>query len=314
GSPRLITDTAGNLVAKQKYLPFGEEIQLSGSTKNTHKFTGHERDAETGLDYMIGRYYSRSHARFSGADPVLGSNLYTYVSNNPLVLVDPYGMEEFNAMADGLASMAAQGHCGHCGISNPGLGAAMNGEYDANGEFQITGTPGVPFDYDADDPIFGPFGMFKYITPPKQEEYNAFKSFASQVEGFIRGNKPDLSLAHEAYVTRTTSSIENGVETVTVTSQKVWVFPSGPEIVSAELSGPLGRVTGFSAHALNRIIQRGVAPNRILDALKNPIRLGPVTLRDGRPSQVIYGRYANVVQNPETGRIITTWSTTGRIP
>jgi len=38
------------------YLPFGE--QISGGTSTTHKFTGKERDAETGLDYFGARYFS----------------------------------------------------------------------------------------------------------------------------------------------------------------------------------------------------------------------------------------------------------------
>jgi RHS repeat-associated protein len=66
------------------------------------KFTGKERDDETGLDYFIARYYSSTHGRFSSPDPLLSSgreaepqswNRYNYCSNNPLNIIDPSGLD-----------------------------------------------------------------------------------------------------------------------------------------------------------------------------------------------------------------------------
>jgi len=48
------------------YLPYGE--QIAGGTFTTHKFTGYERDAESGLDYAAARYYSSSLGRFMSVD------------------------------------------------------------------------------------------------------------------------------------------------------------------------------------------------------------------------------------------------------
>lgn len=69
----------------------------------TAVFTGKERDAETGLDYFLARYYSGAQGRFTSADPVFMSklrigdpqqwNLYAYVRNNPGKYVDPDGRE-----------------------------------------------------------------------------------------------------------------------------------------------------------------------------------------------------------------------------
>jgi RHS repeat-associated protein len=65
------------------------------------KFTGYERDAETGLDYAQARYFSSAQGRFTSADPLTASgeptdpqtwNRYAYVSNNPLVYADPSGL------------------------------------------------------------------------------------------------------------------------------------------------------------------------------------------------------------------------------
>lgn len=66
------------------------------------RFTGKERDAETGLDYFGARYYGSSMGRFMSPDPITLTsahqadpqqiNLYSYVRNNPLIPTDPSGM------------------------------------------------------------------------------------------------------------------------------------------------------------------------------------------------------------------------------
>ncbi|HSU30873.1 MAG TPA: RHS repeat-associated core domain-containing protein [Bryobacteraceae bacterium] len=65
------------------------------------RFTGKERDTETGLDYFGARFYGSALGRFTSPDPVFFQkamladpqrwNLYAYVRNNPLALVDPKG-------------------------------------------------------------------------------------------------------------------------------------------------------------------------------------------------------------------------------
>jgi len=66
------------------------------------------------------------------------------------------------------------------------------------------------------------------------------------------------------------------------------------------------RITGFAKHGLNRAIERGVKPNAILDAVKNPLKTGNVvTDQLGRQSQRFIGRSAEVVLNPQTGKIIS---------
>jgi RHS repeat-associated protein len=66
------------------------------------RFTGKERDAETGLDYFGARYMSAAQGRFTSPDaPFVDQNpadpqswnLYGYVRNSPLVGIDPDGRE-----------------------------------------------------------------------------------------------------------------------------------------------------------------------------------------------------------------------------
>lgn len=67
------------------------------------KFTGKERDAETGLDYVGARYYGSNMGRFTSPDPKMLSsqrlydpqqwNMYQYGRNNPTTMIDPDGRE-----------------------------------------------------------------------------------------------------------------------------------------------------------------------------------------------------------------------------
>ena len=97
GTIRLITDSAGNKVSEHEYLPYGQE--LTGAGNGVMKFTGHERDADTGMDYMHARFYTSYLGRFMSVDPVLGNtgsggswNRYGYVRGNPIRLIDPKGL------------------------------------------------------------------------------------------------------------------------------------------------------------------------------------------------------------------------------
>ena len=67
----VITDSAGNIKAESDYYPWGGELQITTNDSNHYKFTGKERDSETGLDYFGARYYSNSMARFMSVDLML---------------------------------------------------------------------------------------------------------------------------------------------------------------------------------------------------------------------------------------------------
>jgi RHS repeat-associated protein len=68
-----------------------------------YKFTGKERDSESGLDNFGARYNSANLGRFMSPDPRAISlrrmvdsqqwNMYAYIRNNPMVHVDPDGQE-----------------------------------------------------------------------------------------------------------------------------------------------------------------------------------------------------------------------------
>jgi RHS repeat-associated protein len=107
GSASVITNSTGTMppLEESDYYPYGGEIAVSGSDSNRYKFTGKERDAESGLDYFGARHYASALGRFMIPDwaekPIdvpyanFGNpqslNLYSYVKNNPTTFGDPDG-------------------------------------------------------------------------------------------------------------------------------------------------------------------------------------------------------------------------------
>jgi RHS repeat-associated protein len=67
------------------------------------RYTGKERDAESGNDYFGARYYASSMGRFMTPDPSglyyadpnnpQSFNLYAYAQNSPLIKIDPTGLD-----------------------------------------------------------------------------------------------------------------------------------------------------------------------------------------------------------------------------
>jgi RHS repeat-associated protein len=133
GTVHLVQDHLGNVrllegengvVRRYDYKPFGEALvagvngrattdgyeSSEALSELTTRFTGKERDAETGLDYFGARYFSGAQERFTSPDPVdhpskssfgydgfLAEpqrwNLYAYALNNPLRYIDENGAE-----------------------------------------------------------------------------------------------------------------------------------------------------------------------------------------------------------------------------
>ncbi len=73
----------------------------SGGVPTDFGFAGHRYDSNTGLIYMGARYYDPKLGRFISPDPTVPEpgnpqslNRYSYVENNPLKFIDPYGFEK----------------------------------------------------------------------------------------------------------------------------------------------------------------------------------------------------------------------------
>ena len=106
GTPRLITRAGGEKVAYHVYYPFGEEATVYNQDTERMKFTGHERDLANpsgpgdDLDYMHARHESPVTGRFLSVDSAESDpkfpqswNRDVYTRDNPLVAIDPDGLE-----------------------------------------------------------------------------------------------------------------------------------------------------------------------------------------------------------------------------
>ena len=99
GSTSLVLDSAGLEVAKQSYLPFGEDWGVSATDLPTdYTFTGQREAAEIGLHYYIARWYDSEVGHFIQAESIVPSarnaiayNRFAYVKYNPLIYTDPNG-------------------------------------------------------------------------------------------------------------------------------------------------------------------------------------------------------------------------------
>ena len=99
GSANWITDKNGVPVQYLHYLPYGQLLanqQVSGSTYDErYKFTGKERDEESGYDYFGARYYIPPLLHWSSVDPLAdkypGISPYAYCLWNPIKHKDPNG-------------------------------------------------------------------------------------------------------------------------------------------------------------------------------------------------------------------------------
>ena len=99
GSASLELDENAVIISYEEYHPYGTTSFAStnkdiNAAAKRYRYTGMERDEESGLAYHSARYYLPWLARWLSADPVSiagGLNLYSYVLNNPLRSSDTKG-------------------------------------------------------------------------------------------------------------------------------------------------------------------------------------------------------------------------------
>ncbi len=128
GSPRIKTDASGNVISRNDYLPFGEDLYTSQRTLGVgykpddirRKFTTYKRDAETDLDFAEARYYSSKWGRFVSPDEFTGGpdELFDFAddaSNNPTFYADltnPQSLNKYQYTYNNPLNMTDEdGHC-----------------------------------------------------------------------------------------------------------------------------------------------------------------------------------------------------------
>jgi RHS repeat-associated protein len=113
GSASVELTETGGLISYEEYHSYGTTAFQAGRSAaevslKRYRYTGMERDDETGLEYHTARYYAPWLGRWSSADPVGikdNINLYQYVSGNPVLLADPQGLSGWDRFFGGLKAV-----------------------------------------------------------------------------------------------------------------------------------------------------------------------------------------------------------------
>lgn len=101
GSCCLETNESGEIISYEEYHPFGTTsyqamtIGVTAAAKR-YRYTGMERDDESGLNYHNARYYIPWLGRWMNPDPIGigdGINVYAYCRNNPVTYCDTSGTQ-----------------------------------------------------------------------------------------------------------------------------------------------------------------------------------------------------------------------------
>ena len=100
GSSSLELDHQAQIISYEEYTPYGstsyQAVTKSVEVAKRYRFSGKQRDTETGLYYFGARYYAPWLARWCTPDPAGLSdahNLYIYAQLNPIGMVDPLGVD-----------------------------------------------------------------------------------------------------------------------------------------------------------------------------------------------------------------------------
>ncbi|MCY1066913.1 RHS repeat-associated core domain-containing protein [Nannocystis sp. RBIL2] len=97
GTANLELDDVAEVISYEEFHPYGTSSYRAANSAievsaKRYRYTGQERDEETGLAYHGARYYAPWLARWTAADPIGlgdGVNRYWYTHDNPATLKDP---------------------------------------------------------------------------------------------------------------------------------------------------------------------------------------------------------------------------------
>jgi RHS repeat-associated protein len=109
GSASLELDAQAQIISYEEYYPYGstsyQAVRSAAEVSlKRYRYTGKERDEETGFTYHGARYYAPWLGRWTSTDPIgvkNGSNMYKYCSDNPIMYRDLDGMETIPGEATG---------------------------------------------------------------------------------------------------------------------------------------------------------------------------------------------------------------------
>ena len=280
GSSNVVTNATGATIEQESdFYPFGGERTITDLLPDQrYKFTGKERDPESGLDYFGARYYSSSLGRFITPDWAAAPtavpyaefgnpqslNLYGYVRNNPLSRADD------------------DGHCpaGDCPINLPKTLADLDRQSQANQDYAIGVGKGVVNFSTSMMNVFLSMGQSTSAPIPQFEPSNDIQALgmvggtvlgavasalgeapaastiqqnAAKGAAFEKAIKPVLESEQTGVVQNLTVKTESGVKTTVDFAGR----ESGQVVLTEAKSSATARLTKNQAKAFPEIKQTG---------------------------------------------------------
>ncbi|WP_434422040.1 SpvB/TcaC N-terminal domain-containing protein [Nannocystis pusilla] len=122
GTANLELNDGAEVISYEEFHPYGTSSYRAANSAievsaKRYRYTGQERDEETGLAYHSARYYAPWLARWTAADPIGlgdGPNRYQYARENPISGRDPSGRATFTL--DTTADAKQQAHQVHVAL------------------------------------------------------------------------------------------------------------------------------------------------------------------------------------------------------
>ncbi|MFA5186503.1 MAG: RHS repeat-associated core domain-containing protein [Patescibacteria group bacterium] len=150
----MVSDGSGAVVERYTYDPYGKATIKDGAGNplaasgidNAYLFSSRRHDEATGLYYYRNRMYSPALGRFLQRDPIGyqdGMNVYIYAGDNPIIWIDPYGLEKTGYININIAVGKI------IGVTGGYIGTLDSGHFYFGGGF--IPVPGVSITFSADD-------------------------------------------------------------------------------------------------------------------------------------------------------------------
>jgi RHS repeat-associated protein len=203
GSAALELDDKAQVISYEEYHPYGSTAYHAArsltETPKRYRYTGKERDEETGFSYHGARYYAPWLGRWTAVDPVgigAGVNFYLYSAASPVCLIDPDGLNPDHPENTGKHEIWQEGTSSPGNSSPPTTASspAVSGQSAAPPPPTVLPEPGGPWDMDADRIVRRPFeaGAGPWKSP---DEMKAKGNELAKKTGF---DPTDRDLDHEA--------------------------------------------------------------------------------------------------------------------